>query len=113
MKTYAFEGYSDDIFAEVNVTNYEVDNCANGKPIQFTLVDPTTNRGICITGHYNSPIGNQWVIGVSSYDPECKDIPIPEWPIRIVRSTECSHTPRLEIDAPDNCLLKHKVGWKW
>ena len=104
MKTYAFEGYSDDTFGEYAVTNDDYDNCANGKPIEYLLRDTETGQGVVIRGQYDNPEGG-WVVGVGTYDPCSEDSPIPDWPMRVLPSTRTPYSPRLEIDAPDSCEL--------
>lgn len=104
MKTYQFQGYSDDTFAETT-TRTDRDNCANGTPTQFELVMPD-GSGIRITGCYGtkaqgSTLGKGcWMIGVESLDD---DKPV-DWKI--------GHEPsfggyygRLTVEAPDEAIL--------
>jgi hypothetical protein len=43
-----------------------------------------------------------WCFAVGLID---EDIPLPDWPIRILNSTKCSYSVALEIDVPDGTLL--------
>lgn len=67
MKTFIFEGHSDDTFGEYGVTNDDYDNCASGRPIQFSLIQPDKS-GIIVTGIYCNSInrGEGWMIGIEN-----------------------------------------------
>lgn len=97
MKTYQFEGYSDDTFAEIST-----DNCANGTPIQFEIKMPD-GAGIRVTGCYGLRasgciLGDAcWMIGVESLD---EDNPA-DWEIR----HKPSFSGLLIVEVPDEALL--------
>lgn len=103
MKTYIFEGYSDDTFGEYEQTDMDVDNCGNGRPIRYELKTPD-GTGIKVTGLYNdeNDISDTgcWVIGVSALD-EHKPV---DWKITLEPSYE-GYCNRLTVIAPDEARL--------
>ena len=101
MKTFKFEGYSDDTFGEYGVTNDDVDNCAKNAPIQCDVI--SSDGQLSVVGHYwisPSPHGC-WTIGIAPID---EDVKIPAWPVRFKLSDE-GYSPSMEIDAPDDAKL--------
>lgn len=106
MKTLKFVGYSDDTFAcEGPKIDVDYDTCASRKPVAMLVVSPSYRGGIVVVGQYAPGHADGWLIGVSNFDPEADDVPIPEWPIRIERS-EAGYSPRLVIEAPDDVTVK-------
>lgn len=65
MKTYIFEGYSDDTFGEYNETSIDYDNCGSGSPIRYKLEDGNEN-GVIIQGQYSPENLCGWMIGVGN-----------------------------------------------
>lgn len=101
MKTFKFQGYSDDTFGEYAITNEDYDNCASGKPIQFELKTPD-GAGIVITGLYCNQInkGDGWMIGVNTIN---EDKPI-DWEVSMNPSHE-GYRNQLIVIAPDDAEL--------
>ena len=101
MKTLRFQGFSDDTFGEYNETNDDVDNCADGTPIQCVI--ESTEGKLVVVGHYElHPTDGCWTIGISNYDEET---PIPNWNIRMGQAPR-PYSPSIEIDVPDDATLK-------
>lgn len=101
---FRFEGYSDDTFGEYGVTNDDYDNSASGKPIEW-LVQAPNGEALIVFGQYTPGNAGGWVVGVSTYDPNSDDVPLPEWPMRIT-SGERPYTPALHIDAPAGSTIR-------
>jgi hypothetical protein len=98
--TLRFEGYSDDTFGEVEHFGDDFDNAASGKPIRYLVTHPDVEGGLVVVGQYGrDDVPGDWFIGVAGYDPECRDVPMPDWPVRIARS-ERPYSPALIIEAP-------------
>lgn len=105
MKTFTFQGNSDDTFGEYNVTSDDYDNCASGKPIEFLITAEGVPGGVLVTGQYALRDLASWEISIASYDPQGDDIPLPDWPITFQRSDR-GYSPLLIIGAPDNAVLR-------
>jgi hypothetical protein len=43
-----------------------------------------------------------WCFAVSQVDDE---VPLPDWPVRIVQCPDVAYSTQIEIDAPDNTLV--------
>jgi len=102
MKTFAFEGESDDIFGETNRTGQEHCNFASGEPIVYKLSAPD-GSGILITGLWGTQIGSEgdgWVICVNTLDEEKKI----DWPIRMYPSNG-GYKNKLVVEAPEDVTL--------
>lgn len=100
MKKYIFEGHSDDIFGECNITNIDCDDCASGSVIEHTLTRPN-GEGVLITGQYMD--SGCWNIGVSLLD-ENKPLNTEEWKFILLPHT--TYKNRLEVIAPDDTVHK-------
>ncbi|KPU42178.1 hypothetical protein OXPF_39570 [Oxobacter pfennigii] len=102
MKTLKFYGYSDDTFGEYAITNEDVDNCSNNKPIQCLITSSEGN--LFVIGHYYiHPNDGCWTIGISPHGEGSK---IPNWPMRI-SACDVPYSCCLEIDVPDD----FKLNW--
>jgi hypothetical protein len=109
VKTLRFEGHSDDTFGEYNVLQDDYDCCASGRPIVFRVDDPreTEEVGLLVIGQYAGRewLPDQpgcWMIGIQQLE---EDIPLPPWPMRW-STADSGYSPRLEIDVPDNVLIR-------
>jgi len=109
MKTFMFEGCSDDTFGECTPRGDDYDNCASGEPIEWLLTSPGGVQ-LLVVGQFCPGAATGWLIGVARAD-ESDDVPIPDWPIRIVPGVR-EYTPRLIVDAPDGttmiCIQREK-----
>jgi len=113
MKTLAFEGYSDDTFGEYRTTMDDASNSANGKPIVFSVRSPSTGDGLFVWGLYandDAPRSTPgcWVIGIQQLD---EDVLLPLWPM-YWRTAKSGYSPILEIDAPDDVVVKYESPGK-
>lgn len=102
MKTFAFEGSSDDTFGECTPRGDDYDNCASGEPIEWLLRAPN-GESLLVVGQFCPGIATGWLIGVARADDN-DDTPLPSWPITIVPGSR-EYTPRLIVDAPDGTTL--------
>lgn len=104
--TLRFEGYSDDTFGEVEHFGDDFDNAASGKPIRYLVTHPDVPGGMVVVGQYGrEDVPGDWFIGVAGYDPDYADVPMPDWPMRIVRS-ERPYSPSLIIKAPAGVVIR-------
>ena len=103
MKTIIFEGSSDDTFGESTPRGDDYDNCASGEPIEWLLTSPGGVQ-LLVVGQHCPGAATGWLVGVARVDGN-DDIPIPDWPIRIVPGG-LPYTPRLIIDAPDGTIIR-------
>lgn len=103
MKVLKFEGYSDDVFGEYNLTNTEIDNCAQNTPIQCIVKSRLTGEALVVIGHYHLHPLNEgcWTIGISLLRENEK---VPTWPTRFIMG-DCKYSPMLEIEVPDDVQL--------
>jgi hypothetical protein len=46
--------------------------------------------------------GSTWRFAVSQIDEE---MPLPDWPVRIVQCPDVAYSTQVEIDAPDNAVV--------
>lgn len=107
MKTFCFEGYSDDTFGEYGSTKEDWDNCANGHPFVVSVWSASEKTGLYVWGWY---AGKQWpkeapgcwMIGVQQWD---EDIALPRWNIRYSNG-ESGYTPSLLLDVPDDTKIE-------
>ena len=97
MKALRFYGYSDDTFGEYASTNYDVDNCGSGNPIQCRL--DSSEGSMLVIGQYARNDNPCWDIAIGQVD---EDVPIPYWPMKF--SSE-GYTTVLEIGVPDDTTL--------
>ena len=97
MKLLKFYGYSDDTFGEYAVTNEDVDNCANGTPIQCRL--DSSKGSMFVIGQYARNNNPCWDIAIGQAD---EDVPIPHWPMQF---TAEGYSTVLEIGVPDDTTL--------
>lgn len=103
MKTFRFQGYSDDTFGEYEQTNDDYDNCGSGTPINFVLQD-SSGAGVVVTGCYcNESInkGDGWMIGVAALD---EDHSVKDWSFELNPSHE-GYRNSLTVIAPDSTKL--------
>ena len=100
-KKYIFEGYSDDLFGEYNVTVMDHGDCGSGSIRHFTVSRPD-GEGVLITGQYNS--SGMWHIGMSLLDEE-KPLNKDEWQIYFEPNEE-AYRNRLVVNAPDDTELQ-------
>lgn len=118
MKTYVFEGYSDDGFYENGVTRYSIDNGSNETVMQFEVVMPD-GAGVRVTGAYDVAVkggigrlGNgHWMIGIEALD-ETKPV---NWPISCNPSYK-GYRGKMMVSAPDEaklCLRKQGGEREW
>lgn len=99
MKTFRFEGHSDDTFGfECGATGDDYDNCASGKPIRWRVVD-ADGGGYLVTGQYSVDETGCWSIAVAPVD----EGRAPPWPMRL--SVE-GYTMVLEVDATDDATCE-------
>ena len=109
MRTFQFEGASDDTFGEYNQTNEDYDNCASGKPIQFKLSTPD-GEGVLVTGIYclegvwKNCSG--WSIAVATLD---EDKPLNGWTFELKPDHE-GYRNQLTVVAPDSAELELLTG---
>jgi len=103
MPTLVFEGYSDDTFGETLHTKDDYDNCASGRPIEYLVW--AADESMIVFGQHCPGHAGGWMIGVASHDPDCEDMPIPAWPIRVEPSSR-GYSPQLIIDAPDGVEIR-------
>ena len=110
MKTFRFEGYSDDTFGEVAVTHDDYDNCASGGRIEYLITAASEpDCGLLITGQYCPGNSGSWLIGIANHDPDGNDRPMPDWPARFIvndRDERYRFNPVLLIDVPDDAELR-------
>lgn len=100
-----FEGHSDDIFGETNHFNYDYDNCATGKPIEWLV--QSGNEAIVVTGQHCPNNSGTWMIGVANYDPDYSDKDFPRWVMKIeAQDYRNGYQPRLIIECPDDVQIK-------
>jgi len=103
MKTFKFQGYSDDTFGEYEQTDIDYDNCGNGKPIEFELKDKS-GKGVRIIGLYGNDHINKsrgcWMIAVGAID---EDMPI-DWKVTITPSYE-GYRNQCVVECPDDIEL--------
>lgn len=111
MKTFRFQGHSDDTFGEYAQTDDDYDNCASGQPIQYELKMPD-GAGIIVTGLYCNPInkGDGWMIGVNTIDEKK---PIHDWTLELHPSHE-GYRNQLTVVAPDDAQLRclNRTAWR-
>lgn len=106
-KILEFEGSSDDTFG---CDELDYDNCASGDPIVFRVL--AEGVGLVVSGEFAPEFAGGWRVGVATYDPEGDDLPLPEWPIRIVPGKHATYSPRLIIEAPDDAEVE-LAGQDW
>ena len=101
MKTFKFEGCSDDTFGEYAITSDDFDNCASGDPIKYRLATPD-GAGIVITGQHSPEPDDSgcWMIGVNLID---EDKPV-DWKILTTPAHKRSRN-QLIVEAPDDAEL--------
>lgn len=98
-----FEGASDDTFGETLQFCDDHDNCASGRPIAYRVTAPD-GQALVVVGQYApSPCGG-WLVGVSTWDPESRDVPLPDWPMHLMRG-RVPYSPTLLIDVPDGTTI--------
>lgn len=102
MKTFRFQGYSDDTFGEYEQTNDDYDNCASGEPIQYALATPD-GAGVIITGCYCAEInkGQGWMIGVETENSQAD---LSSWQFTMHPGHE-GYRNSLTVVAPDDAAL--------
>lgn len=100
-RDFRFEGYSDDVFAELN-SGIEQDNCATNTPIIFLIESKQTGESMYVVGHYHLNPNGCWTIGIS---PVNEDSKMPEWPIRMTDGDR-PYSPALIIQAPGDAILR-------
>lgn len=101
-KTLRFEGYSDDTFAETNMTREDLDNCASCEPVQC-IVDAGTFGRVMVVGQFSrASAGNGcWMAGLSKVDEEDT---LPNWNFRITEGMS-PYSIALEMDVPEDFQL--------
>ncbi|GAA0907509.1 hypothetical protein GCM10009552_15540 [Rothia nasimurium] len=108
-KTLRFEGHSDDTFGEYGVTNDDYDNCASSFAIEYLITSPSQpDAGLVVTGQHCPGGSGSWLIGVSNYDPDYSDRPLPRWPARFAPAADARYAnePALLIDVPSDFVLR-------
>ena len=102
MKRYIFEGYSDDGFYEVGVTNESQDNCASGRPMTYAVVVDVENQeraGLEVTARREDGDGT-WAISVR----QVHDEKFVTWPVQFDLAGN-GRLNRLYVWAPDESQL--------
>lgn len=105
MKTLIFGGSSDDTFGELSPRGDDYDNCGSGRPIEWLIESASDRAAVLVVGQYAPGASGGWLVGVSPA-PGADDPPIPGWPIRIRPRPDCSYSPALEIDVPDDATIR-------
>lgn len=101
-----FEGYSDDTFGECAHFKDDFDNCASGEPIEFSVIDKSTGRGLIVVGQFCPGSSHGWLIGASVYDPEGEDWDYPDgWGLRHEQN---SYRGRLVVEIPDGADIEFR-----
>ena len=103
MKTLTFYGCSDDTFGEYTTFKDDFDNCASGRPIEWLVDAP--GGAVLVTGQYGET-NACWSIKVTPYGGH--ELELPDWPMTIRKGSEdeCSYSPTLEIQAPDEVTIR-------
>ena len=102
MKSYYFEGYSDDSFGEYGVSNIDHDNCASGEPIKFRMLDrKDPDLGFFVTGQYSPSNSACWSISIEPVT----ESHIPPWPVT-VRPAKSGYSMHVGIEAPDDVVIE-------
>lgn len=105
MKTYVFQGYSDDAFYEDGVTRASIDSFDEVMQLEVVMPD---GAGVCVTGAYDVAVKGGigrlgkgcWMIGVEALD-ENKPV---DWPITCRPSCD-GYRGEMAVVAPDEARL--------
>lgn len=104
MRTLIFGGYSDDTFGEITPRGDDYDNCASGEPIEWLITSASEQASMLVVGQYCPGSATGWLVGVARAD-EDDDKPMPDWPVRILRSDE-PYSPALAVEVPDDAVIE-------
>jgi len=97
-----FQGYSDDVFAEVRHDLIDYDTCASGERVVFLVRGG--DDALVVSGQYGSARLGNWVIGVSAWDPDYEDTQIPGWNIYFKRG-DVPYSPKLVVEVPGDATV--------
>lgn len=98
MKTLRFEGGSDDLFGEYNVTMEEECNDGCRRPIVFEV--KADGKSIYVIGRYSTCGQGTWGIEVAPADEDN----LPDWTMRMSFK---GYSSILEIDVPDDVSVEY------
>jgi len=94
-KKLTFTGHSDDLFCvSINDQPHEEIDCFSQKAIYILEAESGT---ILVIGKYS--YDGTWLIGIMQVGEEC---PIPDWKMEIKANPDCSYSPLLIIECPDD-----------
>lgn len=94
MQTAVFYGHSDDLIEVEGVKGADEFGA-------YQSGDSRYHGSFNLGGHMriHAIYDGCWSFAVAQVD---EDIPLPDWPVRVMQSTDTPYSTRLEIDVPDN-----------
>lgn len=106
MKTLEFCGHSNDVFME-RTSRTEKYPEPNGNAVA-RIVD-SDGAGIVVVGEYGVDCMAAWGITVAPLDDEFGESRMPDWSIELKANPECSYSPLLVVEAPDDAQIHWEV----
>lgn len=109
MKTFEFQGHSDDVFqcGPVGSTSGVEGQLIDEDVYGFTIT--CDNLGLDVIANYagvgvNGPL---WTIGIAQLG---EGVPIPAWNIRF-DTADNGYSPRMTMDIPEGSVIKGSEDW--